>query len=451
MASQQSRVTEDGFFLNLLLRGELKSDNYLICVRHENVLAQSVPIMVINPVIPPGGQAATARGAPAEISGQTLRLSKSSFGKRELVQVSVDSVDKDAYSFVSVSRVDALSLYADSLFAEWASREYPATLPEQQVTGRVVDASGNGVANALVTAALLSDPSEIGYGVSGPYGDVNIQFPLHYDDRPLATEVKGGNGLRFLRNESQERITLGIGLPPLHLSSRFEKAISERLINTEVSNKLNLGDAMELVLDDVDTVDFYGVPDRRYMLDNYVRFPDMKEILVEFVPDVRVRKLVGQTALQVSNLPYKTFFDLPALVLLDGVPVNDIDQLLALDPLKISSIDVVAQKFILGDLQIPGIVHYKTYKTDMAGYELPSDVILYDHPGLWLPRVPVFKAPSDERMPYMANLLYWHWPQKTLSSFSFPTSDAEGSYRVKVVTVNAGGIRNTNTAEISVK
>jgi hypothetical protein len=202
----------------------------------------------------------------------------------------------------------------------------------------------------------------------------------------------------------------------------------------------------------VDTTDFYGKPDKRYILDNYTRFPDMQEILQEFVPEVRVRRNGDKAILQVVNLPFKVFFEQGALVLLDGVPVTDIDQLLTLDPLKISTIDVVTRKFFLGQMQLQGIVHYKSYKSDLAGYKLSSSQVVFDFKGLGLPVVPDYPANTSLRIPDLRNTLFWSIPgalQK--GGFMFSTLDAKGAFTVSVTGIDDRGNKFVGKQEIVLK
>lgn len=202
----------------------------------------------------------------------------------------------------------------------------------------------------------------------------------------------------------------------------------------------------------MDTTDFYGKPDKRYILDNYTRFPDMQEILQEFVPEVRVRRNGDKAILQVVNLPFKVFFEQGALVLLDGVPVTDIDQLLTLDPLKISTIDVVTRKFFLGQMQLQGIVHYKSYKSDLAGYKLSSSQVVFDFKGLGLPVVPDYPANTSLRIPDLRNTLFWSIPgalQK--GGFMFSTLDAKGAFTVSVTGIDDRGNKFVGKQEIVLK
>jgi hypothetical protein len=118
-----------------------------------------------------------------------------------------------------------------------------------------------------------------------------------------------------------------------------------------------------------DTIPFYGVPDKRYLLDDYTRFPTMEEVLVEYVPEVKLMKSRNEVHFEVMNIPYKNYFESNPLVLLDGVPVFDLKKLMALDPLKIKKLDVIARKYYYGSLSCNGIVSFTSYEGDLAGYE----------------------------------------------------------------------------------
>lgn len=69
------------------------------------------------------------------------------------------------------------------------------------------------------------------------------------------------------------------------------------------------------------------------------------------------------------NLLIRKNFESDALVLLDGVPVFDIDKLFLFEPLKVKTIDVVARKYFRGSGVFEGIVNMSTYSHDLNGYE----------------------------------------------------------------------------------
>jgi hypothetical protein len=130
-----------------------------------------------------------------------------------------------------------------------------------------------------------------------------------------------------------------------------------------------------------DTTSFYGYPDKTYILDDYTRFPTMEEVLREFVFEAKARKIDGNFRLFVLNLPYGIYFDDGPFVLLDGVPVNDVNKMMQLDPLKLKKIEIVARKFYFHDEIFSGIISLFSYTGDLGGYTLPTNAMVKDYDG----------------------------------------------------------------------
>lgn len=461
MVSQQKTLSKAGlFYAYVSIDAKLPSDNYVVAVAVGHSFRVFIPVMIINPVIPPektGGPIANADVLRDPVKPLNLTLSGSEWGARQLVNIKVDTPLGKLDYFVTVSRHDALSAYADSLFSGWAfsPQDKGSELDETglQVSAIVQDEKGQPVSGVPVLSGLLSNQADIGYSVSDQQGKLRITHPYHFTDPPLVfTSLSSQPGLKIVLEKGVDSFAFSLNLPPLELTDRFESAISARVTNATVGQAYLVNQKTRIIAGQVDTTDFYGKPDKRYILDNYTRFPDMQEILQEFVPEVRVRKNGNKTILQVVNLPFRVFFEQGALVLLDGVPVTDIDQLLTLDPLKISSIDVVTRKFFLGYLQLNGIVHYKTYKTDLAGYKLSANQVVFDFKGIGLPLVPDYPVNISSRIPDLRNTLYWSVPGRLpKGGFNFSTLDAKGSYLVSVTGVDESGNKFIGKLEIVLK
>ncbi len=299
--------------------------------------------------------------------------------------------------------------------------------------------------------------SNIATALSDDNGIALISLPYPYGDVSLVLSALGEQGqpYRLVYEDPGVQIKGTADLPAIQLDERFRSSINERLLNAEVTNKYRPEAKIRYLAAGLDTTDFYGKPDKRYMLDDYTRIPNMEEILFEYIQEVRVRRQGEKPVILVLNTPFKTFFELPAMVLLDGVLVSDISQLLALDPLQLKSVDVVARKFLLDEMQLPGIVHYKSYKADLGGYKLPAQDIVYTIRGNAIPVEPVFAQypdKKDEKIPDMRNLLFWtpfHRPGTRNTEFYSP--DNEGEYTVRVLGIDKNGKEYQGELVITVK
>jgi hypothetical protein len=446
----------------LQLKGDLVSDNYLVAAISAGYKPDFRPVAVINPVLPPKNAAnETEPYQVAKLEELALKTDKVSYAKRERVTVSVQtSAEMDLQ--ISVARKDQLSVYIDSLLGSWKSPGLEIIENIQDGVGhqlrvQVYNAANELAAGARVYASVLGDQANMATAVTDEQGSALISIPYIYGNASLVLSALGesGQNYRVVYEESPVQVKGDIGLPALKLEERFRASITEQLLNAEVTNKYRAEARTRYVTTGLDTTDFYGMPDKRYMLDGYTRIPNMEEILYEYVQEARARKLGDRSVIYVFNTPFKTFFELPAMVLLDGVPVSDVSQLLALDPLQLRSVDVVAKKFLLDDLQIPGIIHYKSYKADLAGYKLPAQDIVYAIQGNAIPVEPVFieyGKQDDDRLPDMRNLLYWKaFVESGSRTWQFYTPDGDGEYSIVVRGIDKQGKEYRGEVVISVK
>jgi hypothetical protein len=180
-------------------------------------------------------------------------------------------------------------------------------------------------------------------------------------------------------------------------------------------------------------------------------------VMREYVDEVDVRRSGSRFRFMTLNAPVAKIHDIqPAdilfhnnpLVLLDGVPVFNINKIIAYDPLKVQKLEVVAEKYHFGKISSEGIVSYTTYKGVLEGFTLdPHDLVL-DYDGLQQQRI--FYSPEyateDERLsriPDFRNLLFWTPELNTglngKGAFSFYTGDVPGRYLVVVQGLASNG------------
>jgi hypothetical protein len=180
---------------------------------------------------------------------------------------------------------------------------------------------------------------------------------------------------------------------------------------------------------------FYGVPETRYTLDDYRRFTTMDEVLREYVPEVNVKKRHGNVYFNMQQ--GVNVLDAEPLVLLDGVPYFNADSVLAFDPLKIKTLDVIPKWYVLGPLTVGGIMSFSTYKSDLDGFQLDPASLIAEYEAMQLQRQfysPVYETSSQQnsRLPDTRNVLYWS-PTVTTNkngtgNVSFYSSDVPGKY-----------------------
>ncbi|MFM9911270.1 MAG: hypothetical protein ACKVOW_18170 [Chitinophagaceae bacterium] len=231
-------------------------------------------------------------------------------------------------------------------------------------------------------------------------------------------------------------------------------------IGVQVQNVFNGNKKNRYKLPGIDSTAFYNKADVSYLLDNYVRFTTLDEVLREYVPQVSVAIKNRRYHLPVFDELRRQFFEIDPLVLVDGVPAFDFDRFMNYDPLKIRKMEIVSRLYCYGDLFFAGIVNFITYKGDLAGYELDPHATVIDYAGLQLQREfysPVYETPQqiESRLPDYRNLLYWSPDINTNSSgkqdISFYSSDLAGKFAVILQGITPDGKTGSKAIIIEVK
>ncbi|MEP6595125.1 MAG: hypothetical protein ABJA71_04220, partial [Ginsengibacter sp.] len=248
--------------------------------------------------------------------------------------------------------------------------------------------------------------------------------------------------------------------PEFRLSQTWKNQLALHAINAQAQNIYIKNKDYFLPRDIYDSLPFYGKPDKTYYLDNYTRFVTMEEVMREYVTEVRVRKRNEQFSYQVRNIPYNSIFDNNPLILLDGVPVFDVNKIISFDPLKVKKIDVIARKYYIGAIDYDGIVSYSTYDGDFSGLELDPNSLVLEYSGLQLKRefyVPIYETSEQQknRLPDYRTVLHWSPDIKTneegKQSLSFYTSDLPGKYAVVVEGITPLGLSGSSILTFDVK
>ena len=183
-------------------------------------------------------------------------------------------------------------------------------------------------------------------------------------------------------------------------------------------------------------------PSYTLKLNKYIQLPTLEAYLDNLPSSVKVRKRHGRKYLKIVDLQ-PPMDSLDALVLVDGVAINDPEKILALSPTNISRIEVVNIPYKIGFMKYGGIVNIVSKKGDFAGIDLPSSGMFLNYAFLNDDCQCAITKPDSVNKPDTRNTLYWN-PDVNLNSgkelhFSFTTSDTPGNYVIILQGVYANG------------
>ena len=172
----------------------------------------------------------------------------------------------------------------------------------------------------------------------------------------------------------------------LILSNDYKDALSTRHIHMQTQNIYWEEEKNQILASAIDSSNFYDHIDNSYLLDNYTRFPTMEEVMREYIPEVVVRKPDGNFNFRVVRAPQILHMDNP-LVLLNNIPIFDINKIIEYNPLLVKQIDIIKDGYILeGEILLKGILNYKTYTNELEDVNLGSATTIVDFDGLQIPR-----------------------------------------------------------------
>lgn len=224
------------------------------------------------------------------------------------------------------------------------------------------------------------------------------------------------------------------------ITREMENFIQRRSIYNQIENSY-----FEVKQDSVfpvsEELPFFGTITESYNLDDFTRFPTLRETFVEIINFARVgRDKSGKPVLELTllNLPGSQT-GLKPLVIVDGLLVQDHEDIINYDARKIQSIGLLREKYFLGTQIYQGIFFIETIGGDF--FNEINKKFLHKTELIIPPPAKTFFFPtyqmaaSNNRIPDLRTQLYWKPSVKLNSgktSVEFYTSDIEGNYEIVI-------------------
>ena len=152
-------------------------------------------------------------------------------------------------------------------------------------------------------------------------------------------------------------------------------------------HELQLGEHEDANAEDVIPLDYdetvYGTkPDLTYNLDEYRQFRTIREVLLEYVLCVSHRKINGVQQLIVRKKEDHYDSSWPTLVLIDGMPVFDVERLLNYDARRIQYINIYGGQYAFGNGLYNGILSFVTRSGRLTNYPTEPNMqyLVYEFP-----------------------------------------------------------------------
>ena len=390
-----------------------------------------------------------------EPTGLLVRTSQKKYNNRQKVYLSIDNIPANTADLViSVSRNDSIAFVPEINKHEWLKQVREISYFSQQwlpeygghiVTGRFVPepqeellASLAFVGNAIryFTGQLNSSDGTVDFYTSGLFGKqqivTSVVSPAYYDKVPYRLDPL-----------SPFCASLPDNLPVLSVYFN-ENQIFERYKGAQIQKETDY----DLINNHARSFDYYNFqPNISYDLDEYIRFSTISETILEFVNKVRVGKIRDKQVISVF-MDEKQLYSSRTLVLLDGIPIYNHEDILNYNPMYIKRVNIYNESYVFGGVSFEGIISFITKEGNMPLFQLGSESQLHNYDFPQLP--PSFDSPDysneqvrNSKRQDFRHTLYWNpfveFTANRPANLSFYTSDLCGEFKVTVEAITTAG------------
>jgi hypothetical protein len=349
---------------------------------------------------------------------------------------------------------------------ETNSNSFPVYLPELEghlISGSIHDRkSGEPIKNENITLSFVGKSALCQFTRTDEMGNFNFVTTEHglreIVIQPLSADIKDcyvelinpftttfnnyNHGLYYI--DSSKLGDINKAIISMQIKNIYEPFMQQAVNRNIFSEKPN----------------FYGAPDNTIQMSKYIELTSLKEVVKEIIPGVSTIKKNDKINFKLIYKAQSQPFDNSPLVLVDGVPVNDLEKVLTINSREIEKIDVLSTRYFISDIVLDGVLHFVTKKGNLGVLDFDKSVYRLEYE--LLQNNNKFYSPDyssvsikDNRIPDFRNTLYWnpdlHTDNLGKTSVDFYASDESAEYIIIVEGISPDGKSGISTVPLIIK
>jgi len=179
---------------------------------------------------------------------------------------------------------------------------------------------------------------------------------------------------------------------------------------------------------------YYGKPSNIVDPHLFIDLPNFTEISRELLPGVKFRNYNNEPTMQVMNAAARDYFNESPLILIDGIPIRNLNVIKDMGTQDIKRIEICQSERYYGNLRFPGVVAIYTTKSDYSRIPDSDQFIRLKLDAIQAQANLAEPEKSEPDIPDLRQTFYWNpsvEPQEMLSA-KFSTSSILGKFKLVV-------------------
>jgi hypothetical protein len=310
------------------------------------------------------------------------------------------------------------------------------------LTGKIRNkVSQKPVADVFCISSVIGEEPQVHLSKTNEKGDFVFTYNHLIGEKDIFIAIRNrqNKDLEILINKDFSTDYPELQAMPFPFDSSKHELFRELYMNSQVSDNFTSPYIKGANTAGLDSFPSFNLGEADFNIDvqEFIDLPSLEDIFVELVPTVSLKGKIGSRKLYVFDRNIYRDLDNP-LVLLDNVPVNDIENLLLIEPSNLDAISVYNTEYRLGDFSFGGVISLKTNTAEFGGFKWTDNSVFLNFKTLNKRKTFLHtkhRTPDSKsnREPDFRTILYWN-PEINFKGnpeqLSFYTSDHLSGYEI---------------------
>lgn len=341
-------------------------------------------------------------------------------------------------------------------------------LPELrgEIISGVVTLKSNGslVPNAIVSLSIPGKDFILKNAKTNPSGRFSFSLFENYNSTDVLIQVlneEQNDAYKIVLDNPNSYDFSNLSFEKIYLNQNLKDWLVMNSMYNQIENAY-FNSKKDSVITRLSPSLFYVKPDVEYVLDDYKRFPTIKETFIEIIRTGAIRKHKDKFTFKVFNIiedQISFYSDYDPLVLFDGVLILDNQDIIDYDARNIERINIVRGTYFFGRSIYYGIVDIQTKNGDFVLPENTNNKFYFNLEAPIKPKnyyMPKYESATNDlnRIPDYRSQLLWQ-PNIKMDSISksieFYTSGVTGIFEIVLEGFTFSGKHVISRKNIEVK